>query len=195
MPKLWSETIQTHRHAVADAILETAWRLVGERGATSVTMSQIAKEAGIGRATLYKYYPDVEAILVAYHERHVEAHLEHLKGLGRRFGDPRARLKAVLDAYALISYQREQRGTELGALLHRGDQVMLAQRRLTDLVRDLLADVAETGRLRSDTSPDELAVFCLHALSAAASLRSEAAVRRLVKVTLAGLDPPTDSNR
>ena len=34
---------------------------------------------------------------------------------------------------------------------------------------------------------DELASYCLHALTAASSLPSKAAVRRLVKVTLAGL--------
>lgn len=34
-----------------------------------MTMSRIAEEIGIGRATLYKYFPDVEAILLAWHER------------------------------------------------------------------------------------------------------------------------------
>jgi hypothetical protein len=39
-------------------------------------------------------------------------------------------------------------------------------------------------------APAELAGYCLHALAAAASLPSRAAVHRLVTVTLAGLDPP-----
>ncbi|WP_376776163.1 TetR/AcrR family transcriptional regulator [Nonomuraea jabiensis] len=34
-------------------------------------MTRIAEKVGIGRATLYKYFPDVEAILTAYHERNV----------------------------------------------------------------------------------------------------------------------------
>jgi AcrR family transcriptional regulator len=34
-------------------------------------MSQIAEETRVGRATLYKYFPDVDAILVAWDERHV----------------------------------------------------------------------------------------------------------------------------
>ena len=59
MPKLWNETIDAHRRAVHDAILNTAARLAFEHGLTSVTMSQIAAEVGIGRATLYKYFPDV----------------------------------------------------------------------------------------------------------------------------------------
>src|SRR5215212_6500884 len=41
-----------------------------------------------------------------------------------------------------------------------------------------------------DVAPDELASYCLHALAAASSLPSKAAVRRLVTVTVAGLRPP-----
>ena len=46
-----------------------------------------------------------------------------------RSGDARGRLKAVLEAYAMISYRRQQGGTGLAALLHRGDQVASAQQR------------------------------------------------------------------
>jgi hypothetical protein len=77
----------------------------------------------------------------------------------------------------------------LAALLHRGEHVARAQQQLIDLIRDLLTEVAETGDLRDDVAPDELASYCLHALTAASSLPSEAAVRRLVTVTLAGLRP------
>ena len=40
---------------------------------------------------------------------------------------------------------------------------------------------------RLTISPDELALYCLHALGAASTLPSKAAVHRLVAVTLAGL--------
>lgn len=190
MPKLWNETIALHRHAVRDAILDATAALVTGHGLTSVTMSQIAEKTGIGRATLYKYFPDVEAILVAWHERHVTGHLEHLAEIRDQAGDAGERLEAVLEAYALISRHREHHGTELAALLHRGEHVARAQRQLIELIRGLLTEVAEIGDLRDDVAPDELARYCLHALAAASSLRSKAAVRRLVTVTLAGLRPP-----
>ena len=41
--------------------------------------------------------------------------------------------------------------------------------------------------MRNDVAADELASFCLHTLAAGSSLRSKAAVRRLVTVSLAGL--------
>jgi AcrR family transcriptional regulator len=189
MPKLWNETIAAHRREVRDAILDTTAALVAEHGLLSVTMSQIAEETGIGRATLYKYFSGVEAILVAWHERQITGHLEHLAEVRDQAGDAGQRLEAVLEAYALISH--EHHGTELAALLHRGEHVARAQQQLSDLIRDLLTEAAKTGDLRDDVAPDELASYCLHALAAASSLPSKAAVRRLVTVILAGLHPGT----
>jgi AcrR family transcriptional regulator len=188
VPKLWNETIEAHRRAVRDAIVDTTWVLVTEHGLTSVTMSQIAEKTGIGRATLYKYFPDVEAILLAWHERHVTGHLEYLAKIRDQAGDARERLEAVLEAYAFIQHKRH--ATELAALLHRDEHVAQAQQHLTDIIRNLLSEAAQTGDIRSDVAPEELASYCLHALTAASSLPSEAAVRRLVTLTLAGLLPP-----
>jgi AcrR family transcriptional regulator len=188
VPKLWNETIEEHRRAVREAVLETTAGLVADHGLHSVTMSQIALESGIGRATLYKYFPDVEAILVAWHERQISGHLQFLAALRDQPGGAGERLKAVLEAYALI--QHEHQGTELAALLHRGQHVARAQQHLVDLICDLLTEVADTGELRDDVPPAELATYCLHALMAAGSLPSKAAVRRLVTVTMAALRPP-----
>ena len=188
MPKLWNETIETHRRAVRDATLDTTAALVAEHGLASVTMSQIAETTGIGRATLYKYFSSVEAILVAWHERQINGHLEHLAEVRDQAGDAGERLEAVLEAYALISHERHN--TELAALLHQGEHVARAHHQLSALIRDLLTEGIKSGDLRDDVAPQELASYCLHALTAASSLPSKAAVRRLVKVTLAGLRSP-----
>jgi AcrR family transcriptional regulator len=186
VPKLWNETIDAHRRAVRDATLDTTAALVAEHGLTAVTMSQIAKETGIGRATLYKYFPDVESILVAWHDRHVTAHLERLTEARDRAGTPGERLEAVLRTYALISHEQPQ-GTELAGLLHRDEHLSHARQHLSRLVRDLIAEAARAGDVRDDAAPEELASYCLHALAAAGELPSRTAVGRLVTITLAGL--------
>ncbi len=185
VPKLWNDTIEAHRQAVRDATLDTTAALVAEHGLTSVTMSRIAEETGIGRATLYKYFPDVEAILLAWHERQIAQHLQLLADVRDQAGMPAARLEAVLNVYADISYQHHD--TELVALLHRGAHIVRAQHQLRDLIRDLLIEGAKSGDLRDDVAAGELATYCLHALTAAGNLPSKAAVRRLVEVTLTGL--------
>lgn len=187
VPKLWSETIEEHRVQVRDAILETTADLVAEQGLRAVTMSQIAERAGIGRATLYKYFPDVEAILVADHDRHVEAHLEQLEALADQSADALDRLAAVLEAYAMIRHHQARHGTELSPLLHRSDHIASAHQRLHGLFRRLLADAAEAGAVRVDVAAGELAHYCIGALDAAGRLPSKAAVRRLVTVTIGAL--------
>jgi AcrR family transcriptional regulator len=190
VPRLWTETIEAHRREVRDAILETAVALVGEHGLRSVTMSQIAEEAGIGRATLYKYFPDVETILRTWHEHQVSRHMAYLAEVRDQAGTAEERLKAVLEAYALLSHgSRGHHDTELAAFLHRDEQVDRARGQVHELIRVLLTEAATKGRVRDDVSPDELATFCIHALAAAGSHRSKAAVRRLVAVTVAGLRP------
>lgn len=187
MPKLWSATIENHRREVRDAILDTTAGLVAQHGRRAVTMSQIAEETGIGRATLYKYFPDVEAILVAWHDRQVAGHLERLTALRNGPGGPAERLEAVLQAIALMQLKRHDRA--LGPLRHDDEHAGQAHRHLEGLIRDLLVEGAESGVVRQDVAPEELALYCLRALAAARDLPSEAAARRLATVTLGGLRP------
>jgi AcrR family transcriptional regulator len=109
MPRLWTDTIDAHRREVHDAIVETTAALVAKLGLPAVTMARIADETGIGRATLYKYFSDVEAILVAWHEQHVQHHLRSLTEARDRAADPGERLEAVLETYAAITYERTRR--------------------------------------------------------------------------------------
>src|SRR5437879_13400998 len=99
VPKLWTDTIAAHRREVREAILDTTAALVAEHGLRSVTMSQIAEQTGIGRATLYKYFADVEAILGAWHERQITGHLQYPAEVRDRAGRACEQLGAVLAAY------------------------------------------------------------------------------------------------
>jgi AcrR family transcriptional regulator len=155
-------------------------------------MSQIAQETGIGRATLYKYFTDVESILVAWHARQIAAHLDMLRSLAERESDPNHRLASVLGAYALIQY--EHRAKDLGAVLHGLEHVRRAEEHLRAFVRELVVGAVAEGTVRDDVPPDELARYCLHALTAAASSESKAAVGRLVELTLGGLSKRGDGN-
>jgi AcrR family transcriptional regulator len=184
-PRLWNETVDAHRRSVRDATLDATAELVAEHGLAAVTMSQIATRTGIGRATLYKYFPDVESILVAWHERQVARHLDLLAEAGGTGHGPRTRLEAVLTAYALAT--RENHGVDPAGLLHRRNHVAHAHEHLVAFVAELIQDGVDDGSIRDDVPPDELAAFCISALGTSGDLRSEAAVRRLVSVTLDGL--------
>lgn len=176
-----------HRQGMRENILSVAAAMVAEQGLLGVSMSQIAERAGIGRATLYRYFPDAEAVLHAWHEQHVSAHLRELTSIRNTTPSSR-RLHAVLETYALHTYRAAaHQAPELVAQLHSGQHVRDAHGQLHRLLTDVLAEDAAAGRVRTDTKPSELATYCLHALSAAARMGSAAAVRRLVTVTQAGL--------
>lgn len=191
MPKLWSDTVAEHRDAVREAILDATAALVAERGLTGVTMSAIAQAGGIGRATLYKYFPDVASILAAWHRRQVVTYLRELVEAGSRVDDT-GRLEAVLRAYA--HRNRRQRGhgdgSDLAAALHGSEHARQAHDRLRDFLGALIADAAARGEVRTDVPPAELAAYCLNALNALGAggpLASKAAADRLVMVVMAGL--------
>ncbi len=181
-------TIEAHHREVRDAILDTAARLVAEHGLRSATMSQIADRAGIGRATLYKYFPNVEAILLAWHGRQVTCHLEELAELRDCAIEPRERLEAVVAGYAMIVHESHgHHEPALAAFRHRDEQVAAAEERLRTMIRELVAAAVAAGDVRDDVPPGELASYCLHALALAGQLPSRAAVHRLVDVVLGGL--------
>jgi AcrR family transcriptional regulator len=187
VPKLWTQTIEAHRREVREAILDTAAALAAEHGLLGVTMSQIAEETGIGRATLYKYFPDVESILLEWHDRQISDHLASLSEIRDRESDPVAGLEAVLETYALLSRASRGHGdARFAELLHRDERLGRAQGQVHQLIRDLIAAAERAGEVREDVPPDELATFCVNALNGT-SASSRAAVHRLVSVTLDGL--------
>jgi AcrR family transcriptional regulator len=195
MPKLWDDTIEAHRQSVQDATLETTVRLVAERGLRGVTMSEIAEKTGIGRATLYKYFPDVETILASWHQRQIHQHITHLGSVRNGAEGPEERLEAVLTAFAHIQRDRARHGhgrshgSELAVLLHTDDQLAQAQHEVRGLIAELIADAAAAGTVRTDISTEELADYCVHALEAAGQAPSEDAISRLVMLTLLGMRP------
>ncbi|MEV5573242.1 helix-turn-helix domain-containing protein [Spirillospora sp. NPDC052269] len=189
MPKLWDETIDAHRSAVRDAALDATAALVAEHGLVMLTMSQIAERAGIGRATLYKYFPDVQAVLSAWHERQVNAHLRQVDEVADPNLPPGARLEAALLAYALTPQGAHGRHDDgLAVLLHGGEHVQQALHRLHAFFRDLIDEAARADEVRDDMDPGQLATYCLHALTAARGTSDQAAVQ-LVSLTMSALRP------
>jgi AcrR family transcriptional regulator len=196
VPRLWNATIDEHRRTVHTAILDAAAALITDQGLAAVTMSQIAAQAGIGRATLYKYFPDVEAIVVAWHERLVEDHLTQLTHAAAIDAAPAERLRLVLATLAELSGGRHQPGTaghgpDLAVPLHRAEHVHQARHHLHELLVGVVQAAVDAGTVRGDVPAGELATFCRHALSTAGDGPGTRPARdRLVELTLAALHPP-----
>jgi AcrR family transcriptional regulator len=189
MPKLWDGTIETHRREVRAAVIAATAALVSQHGLRGVTMSQIAEEAGIGRATLYKYFPDVDAILTEWHDDQVTVHLAQLKALRLRDGTSQEQLRSVLERFSLTMFESAQHGApaELVASFHAAGRLTTAEQSLQALITELINRAIADGSLRNDIPAKELALYCINAALGSRLLTSKAAVRRLVQITMAGL--------
>jgi AcrR family transcriptional regulator len=159
--------------------------LVAGQGLTAVSMSSVAQEAGIGRATLYKYFDGIEAILLAWHQRQVSSHLQELKAAVHGNDDPWERLTAVLSAYAHML--RYSGGDDVAAALHQSEHVAHAQQHLSAIFKTVLGEAADAGVVRTDITVAELSGYCLAALSAARTTRSKAAADRVAELTFAAV--------
>lgn len=207
MPKLWNDTVQEHRDAVREAVLEGVARLVAAGGVSSVSMTKAAEEGGISRATLYKYFPDVQTLLSAWHERQVREHLNHLHHVRDQAGqhspntaredhhgvDPVATVQAVLEAYAVMLQQSSMDNAP--AYLHAGSHEDRAQAHLHEFLSEVIGEAITsahgpkqtTQTVRTDVPVAHLASFALHAVNAAAAASSPEAARLLVGVVVDGL--------
>lgn len=63
---------QARSRATMGFILETAARILREDGRAALTTNLVAERAGIGIGTLYGYFPDKEAILIALARRMID---------------------------------------------------------------------------------------------------------------------------
>lgn len=181
--------MSAHRSAVREAIMEAAVSLAVERGAMSVTMSDVAAAAGVSRATLYKYFPDVQSILQAEHHRQMAEELQELHSVKAAGGDAGQQLEQVLRIHAMMVHRHHD--SAIAGVLHQSGALQHKEQFLEVIVRT----AADDGKIRTDVGPGELTRFCLHALSAAGQADSEAEVDRLVRLTLDALETPAPSEK
>lgn len=162
--------------------------LATTEGMLSVSMSNVADRAGIGRKTLYKYFPDLDSILTAWHERQIAGHLVRLQEISDGIVDPRQRLNEILRAHALMAYQHH--ATDPSPQIMSAPHVTRAQEQLRAFLTTCIEEAAADNTIRQDMKAAEIADYLLHALSAAAIQPSKAAVERLVELTMDALRQP-----
>ncbi|WP_330252112.1 TetR/AcrR family transcriptional regulator [Nocardia sp. NBC_00565] len=80
----------------AEQILDAAARLFVERGVTNTGMGDVARAAGCSRATLYRYFPNRQALRIAFVHREARRVAAAVAEQTRDIADPGERIVAVM---------------------------------------------------------------------------------------------------
>ena len=132
-----------------EALLVAAEEVFAAQGADA-PLEVVARRAGVGRGTLYRHFPDREALAVAVYDRRLSG-LEDLAAQHRDDPD-------LLELLVLGVADRQTRVPGLVAvLLGSGDGALdRISQRTRDLVAEPLAQARARGEVREDASDDDL---------------------------------------
>lgn len=79
-----------------ERILKAALKLFGHFGLNKTTVDEIAKEARVGKGTIYHYYETKEQIFNDGVRREMEMLLEHIKSEVKKKKDPRHKMRVFV---------------------------------------------------------------------------------------------------
>lgn len=161
MAEDWQGAVAAHRARYRDRILDTAVELVREGGVAGLSMARLAQHAGIGRATLYKYFPDLEHVVVAQAERDIDRWAEQLDRALAQHEDPAARLHtyiATLYGYFAGADARAAASLDAGGLSPAiAETLRVHMGKIVDPLIAILLDGVESGAFRADLDPQRCA--------------------------------------
>lgn len=102
--------VQSRSTATVEAIVEAAAQVFARHGYAAGTTNRIAVRAGVSIGTLYQYFPNKDAILVALVERHLEEGERVLTPLLTELIECPPRLRQALERVlqALLELHRHQ---------------------------------------------------------------------------------------
>ncbi|MHB1139631.1 MAG: TetR/AcrR family transcriptional regulator, partial [Microthrixaceae bacterium] len=148
--------------ATRRAILDAALDLVVASGFDALTIEQIARRAGVGKQTIYRWWPSKGAVLLeAFLEHRVEDRTQTplLGALDRDdfATDVRRVIRGTVEAFARTSWEAPYRALTVAIQSDpqlRADATERLIRPSLDEVRDWLAAAQERGDVRADVELD-----------------------------------------
>ncbi|MFN6554240.1 TetR/AcrR family transcriptional regulator [Mycolicibacterium septicum] len=116
----WGSSIPQDRDSARDRLLDAAERCLENRGAGGTTMEDVGREAGVSRATVYRYFPNREAVVSGVIMRATERYLVRIRPTVFAHGD----LGSALIDFVEIAVRAARRERFIGMIF--GTDVELA---------------------------------------------------------------------
>lgn len=170
MPRIQAESNVAQRELTQRRILDAFGELLFTRGLPGLTMTDVARQAGVGRTAVYNYYADLEELLIGYALDETGRFLSDLKDELSRLDNPVDRLAVYIRAQVEdLSRRHLPPGPAMRAVLSPSSFAKLGDHvgELNAVLRDILQTCMEEGYIpRADL--DELSQLVLGSLAASA---------------------------
>jgi AcrR family transcriptional regulator len=159
-------------------------RVAFASGQDSVTLDQIAREAGVGIGTLYRHFPTREALVEALYRKEL-ADLCASAGDLLKTRAPAAALRAWMDRFADYVAAKREMADALRAVLAAGSvTVSQARAELTTAVQTILDAGAATGELRDDIRPEDVVAMIVGAFTATSPTGGQKQLGRILDLLM-----------
>jgi AcrR family transcriptional regulator len=155
---------QARSRQTLDAILVAAAQVFERRGYAAGTTDAIAERAGVSVGSVYQYFPNKDAILVALVERHLEEGVATVSGLLREAREEPVGIDSLLRRFADAMIALHQREPRLHRVLFEEIPLPASLRRTLERREEIIAEeVAEliTQRLGLAVRDPSLVAYML----------------------------------
>jgi len=137
-----------------ERLVEVATQVFAEQG-PEAPLSEIARAAGVGTATLYRRFPTREALLAAVYAGHVSELAARADELAASSGDPLRALVAWLHEFAgLLTEHRGMKGLITGRYESDTELFATCRRSLSLAVDSLLRPAQQACAIRPDVDAE-----------------------------------------
>lgn len=180
------------RHNKYDQILDALQMLLEDRKLDTISVSEIAQTAGIGKGSIYYYFPSKDAIFEALIERNYEKPLETAKQLSAQTDiSPFTRMAMIFQACRNSSseFLKSEAGSSSGApekaFLHQ-KYIMHMISEMKPVLSDIIRQGIRQGQIHFDR-PEALAEIVLIVLTVKLDNTILPSTREEVRDTISGL--------
>ncbi len=184
-------TVEARAAPKREAILEATIRVLRDRGLSGLKVEEVAREAEVGKGTVYLYFRDKQDLLKALVEHYTFAYYRKVEAVVGREDSFRNRLAEVL--WLRMAWVEEWRG--LWAAVAREAQPVNTVdwlRRMHEHYQRLLERLVQDGKARGEVRPEldtGLTAASIAALACSPQLEfpREAYLEHLLEVLLKGV--------
>lgn len=150
MPRISAASNGAQRAETQRRILRAFGELLFTHGLPGLTMTDVARHAGVGRTAVYNYYADIEELLISYALDETERFLSELRDALNRLDNPVDRLALYVRAQVEdLSRRHLPPGPAMAAVMSPSSFAKLADHvgELSILLQGILRDGMDQGYL------------------------------------------------